>query len=48
QAERYAKGEFKDVLFYKEDVLNNLEEQYRPGERKGTPTGSAAPGRVRK
>jgi acyl-homoserine lactone acylase PvdQ len=32
QAEMYTKGIFKDVLFYKEDVLNNVERQYRPGE----------------
>lgn len=32
QAEMYARGEFKDVLFYKEDVLKNLERQYHPGQ----------------
>lgn len=32
QAEMFAKGEFKDVLFYKEDVLKNMEKKYRPGE----------------
>lgn len=48
QATLYAKGEFKDVLFYKEDVLSYLEERYHPGERKGTPVGTAAPSRVRK
>ena len=31
QAEMYARGEFKDVLFYKEDVLKNLEREYHPG-----------------
>ncbi|PSL01492.1 penicillin acylase family protein [Cecembia rubra] len=31
QAEKYAKGEFKDVNFYKEDVLKNSRTQYRPG-----------------
>ena len=31
QAEMYARGEFKDVLFYKEDVLKQLERQYHPG-----------------
>ncbi|QBE66693.1 acylase [Pseudoduganella lutea] len=31
QAEMYARGEFKDVLFYKQDVLKNLERQYQPG-----------------
>jgi acyl-homoserine-lactone acylase len=33
QAEMYTKGQFKDVLFYKEDVLKNAEEQYSPGNR---------------
>jgi acyl-homoserine-lactone acylase len=33
QAEMYTKGQFKDVLFYKEDILKNLEEQYIPGAR---------------
>ena len=32
QAEKYAKGDFKDVLFYREDVLRNAEWKYRPGE----------------
>ena len=32
QALMYSKGEFKDVLFYKEDVLKNAERSYRPGE----------------
>ena len=32
QAEMYTKGKFKDVLFYKEDVLKNAEKTYRPGE----------------
>jgi acyl-homoserine lactone acylase PvdQ len=34
QADMYTKGKFKEVLFYKEDILNNLEEQYIPGMRK--------------
>jgi acyl-homoserine-lactone acylase len=34
QAEMYTKGQFKDVLFYKEDILKNLEEQYNPGTKK--------------
>ncbi|MEN9884453.1 MAG: hypothetical protein RLZZ420_1670, partial [Bacteroidota bacterium] len=34
QAEMYTKGQFKDVLFYKEDILKNMETQYSPGERK--------------
>lgn len=32
QAEMYARGEFKDVLFYKEDIERNLERKYHPGE----------------
>ncbi len=32
QAEMYQKGQFKDVFFYKEDVLNNAEKTYHPGE----------------
>jgi acyl-homoserine lactone acylase PvdQ len=32
QAERYTKGDFKEVLFYREDVLRNAERKYRPGE----------------
>jgi acyl-homoserine-lactone acylase len=32
QAEMYAKGQFKEVNFYKEDVLKNMERQYHPGE----------------
>jgi acyl-homoserine-lactone acylase len=32
QAEMYARGEFKDVLFYKEDIEKNLERRYAPGE----------------
>jgi acyl-homoserine-lactone acylase len=32
QAEMYVKGEFKDILFYKEDVLKHLERNYHPGE----------------
>ena len=32
QAEIYARGEFKDVLFYKADVEKNLERSYHPGE----------------
>lgn len=32
QAEMYQKGTFKDVLFYKEDVLKNAEKTYHPGE----------------
>jgi acyl-homoserine-lactone acylase len=32
QAEMYINGNFKDVLFYKEDVLRHVEKQYHPGE----------------
>ncbi len=32
QLEMYAKGTFKDVLFYKEDVLQHAEKTYHPGE----------------
>jgi acyl-homoserine lactone acylase PvdQ len=34
QAEMYCSGQFKDVLFYKEDIMKNMEEQYNPGRRK--------------
>jgi acyl-homoserine-lactone acylase len=32
QAEMYSRGEFKDVLFYKEDIQKQLERSYRPGQ----------------
>lgn len=32
QGEMYSKGIFKDVLFYKEDVLQHVERSYHPGE----------------
>lgn len=32
QAEMYLNGKFKDVLFYKEDVLKHAEKTYHPGE----------------
>jgi acyl-homoserine lactone acylase PvdQ len=32
QAEMYTKGKFKEVLFYKEDVLKFAEKTYHPGE----------------
>ncbi|SHM34934.1 penicillin acylase family protein [Flavobacterium chilense] len=32
QSEMYQKGQFKEVLFYKEDVLKNAEKTYHPGE----------------
>ncbi|MDF1502490.1 penicillin acylase family protein [Roseisolibacter sp. H3M3-2] len=33
QAERYARGEFKDVLFYREDVEKAKVRSYHPGDR---------------
>ncbi|GLC25737.1 penicillin acylase family protein [Roseisolibacter agri] len=33
QAERYARGEFKDVPYYREDVERQKVRSYRPGER---------------
>lgn len=32
QALMYSKGQFKDVLFYKEDVIKNAERTYQPGQ----------------
>jgi len=32
QAEMYSRGEFKDVLFYPEDIRKALERQYHPGQ----------------
>jgi acyl-homoserine-lactone acylase len=32
QAEMFCKGEFKDVLFYKEDVMKSAQRTYHPGE----------------
>ncbi|HKG67800.1 MAG TPA: penicillin acylase family protein, partial [Segetibacter sp.] len=32
QALMYTKGQFKDVLFYKEDVFKHAERSYHPGE----------------
>jgi acyl-homoserine lactone acylase PvdQ len=32
QAEMFLDGDFKDVLFYKEDVLRHVERKYHPGE----------------
>jgi acyl-homoserine lactone acylase PvdQ len=32
QAAMYTKGEFKEVLFYKEDLLKHVEKSYHPGE----------------
>ncbi|MEO6541977.1 MAG: penicillin acylase family protein [Ferruginibacter sp.] len=33
QGTMYSKGQFKDVLFYKEDVLKHVERSYHPGEK---------------
>ena len=32
QAQMYATGTFKEVLFYREDVLKHVERRYKPGE----------------
>ncbi|MEJ7769820.1 MAG: penicillin acylase family protein [Chitinophagaceae bacterium] len=32
QAPLFLEGRFKDVLFYKEDVLKSAESNYHPGE----------------
>ena len=32
QGMMYSKGQFKDVLFYKEDVMKHVEKSYHPGE----------------
>jgi acyl-homoserine-lactone acylase len=32
QASLYAQGKFKDVLYYKDDVMRNAERTYKPGE----------------
>jgi acyl-homoserine lactone acylase PvdQ len=32
QAAMYTNGVFKDVLFYKDDVLKHVTKQYHPGE----------------
>ena len=40
----YANGEFRDVLFYRQDVEANLERRYQPGEiDHGSRTGDMAP-----
>ena len=33
QAEMFARGEFKEVLFYREDVERNAERRYHPGQQ---------------
>jgi acyl-homoserine lactone acylase PvdQ len=32
QAAMYLTGQFKEVLFYREDVEKNIEKRYKPGE----------------
>jgi len=32
QAEMYAEGRFKDVLFYKEEVEKHIRKKYHPGQ----------------
>jgi acyl-homoserine lactone acylase PvdQ len=32
QGQMYSQGKFKDVLFYKKDVLQNVERSYHPGK----------------
>jgi acyl-homoserine-lactone acylase len=32
QAEMFVDGKFKDIFFYKEDVMQHVEKQYHPGE----------------
>jgi acyl-homoserine lactone acylase PvdQ len=32
QSVMYSKGQFKEVLFYKEDVIKHTERSYHPGE----------------
>jgi len=32
QAEMYANGEFRDVLFYRDDIEANIERRYKPGD----------------
>lgn len=34
QGAMYAQGKFKDVLYYKEDVMKHKESKYHPGEKK--------------
>ena len=34
QAQRYADGNFKDVAYYKEDVLKRAKKTYHPGKEK--------------
>ena len=32
QADMYSHGQFKDVLFYKDDIQKQLERSYHPGK----------------
>jgi acyl-homoserine lactone acylase PvdQ len=32
QGEMYSKGQFKEVLFYKDDVIKHAERTYHPGQ----------------
>ena len=32
QAQMYIDGKFKDIFFYRNDVLKHIEKQYHPGE----------------
>ena len=34
QAQRYADKEFKDVAYYREDVLKRAKSTYHPGDKK--------------
>ena len=34
QMERYAKGQFKEVLFYQKDIRRHIERKYHPGEER--------------
>jgi len=43
QAELYTKARFKDVLFYRDDVLRNAEACYRPGQPPAKTCGSRTP-----
>lgn len=42
QAEMFARGEFKEVLFYREDVERHLERRYHPGQPADRPASPAA------
>jgi acyl-homoserine-lactone acylase len=38
QSQRYAQGQFKDVAYYKDEVLERAVERYRPGNREKSDT----------